>query len=267
MRKTSPLNYAFAIGKIRALEKFLITQEVFVEAIDSRLDEALRLFVESDLYGDELLHIKDSQQLEGVLNQESAKLKNLVSGLILDKELLGLLELDTLKCAEHILKDSSHTFFKDYLMQVIDMHNIKTFLRLYILREPQEKLKGLLVCEGFIKKEILLELYNQDLSALLNRLEYIHKPDSAILNYSAFLKEAIHKLQQENSFLYLEKAINDFLIGVLKAAKYLSFGAEPLIAYYFAKINEVNLIRMIILAKLNDVSGDLVKERLNSVYA
>jgi len=36
-------NYAFAIGKIRALEKSLITQEVFAEAIGSRLDDALRL--------------------------------------------------------------------------------------------------------------------------------------------------------------------------------------------------------------------------------
>jgi V/A-type H+-transporting ATPase subunit C len=65
----------------------------------------------------------------------------------------------------------------------------------------------------------------------------------------------------------LEKASHNFLMQALKPAKYLSFGPEPILAYYFAKVNELNLIRMIVLAKLNAVSLDLVKERLNTVYA
>jgi len=81
------------------------------------------------------------------------------------------------------------------------------------------------------------------------------------------LGEAIRKLERESSFVALEKEINDFLIQILKPAKYLSFGPEPILAYYFAKVNEINLIRMIILAKLNNVPSDLVKERLNNVYA
>ncbi|MBM3251698.1 MAG: V-type ATP synthase subunit C, partial [Candidatus Omnitrophica bacterium] len=79
--------------------------------------------------------------------------------------------------------------------------------------------------------------------------------------------DAIKNLIEQKSFLMLEKAINDFLMETLKPVKYISYGPEPLMAYYFAKTNEINLIRMIILAKLNDVSKDLVKERLNAVYA
>lgn len=262
-----PLDYIFAIGKIRALERFLISQEVFAEALGADLNEALRLFVESDLYSDELLHIKDAQELESALNQETLKLRNLIGSLILDKELLGLLEPNILECAEKILKIYPSEFLEDYLMHTIDMHNIKTYLRLYVLGEPEVKLKKLIECEGFIKRKTLLEAYNQDLPVLLNRLEYIHQPSSRVLNYGSFLKEAIQKLRQDNSFIHLEKAINDFLIQVLKPAKYFSSGPIPLLAYYFAKINEINLIRMIILAKLNNVSGDLVKERLNSAYA
>lgn len=266
MKKISPLNYAFAVGKIRALEKFLIKQEVFEEAIELDLGEATRLFVESDLYSDELLHIKNSQQLETVLSQEMLKLRKLIRNLILDKELLDLIELDTLKCVENILKSYPSEFLQDYLMHVIDMHNIKTFLRLYILKEPAEQLKNLLAREGFIKKDVFLKLYGQGLSSFLNSLEYVHRHNQ-IIDYAYFLREPIQKLQQENSFVALEKATNDFLIRVLKLAKYLSFGPEPVLAYYFAKVNEINLIRMIILAKLNNVSNDLVKERLNSVYA
>ena len=262
----SHLNYAFAVGKIRALEKFLIKPEVFAEAIESNLAEALRLFVESDLYGEELLHIQDSQQLESVLSQELAKLKKIIGDLILDKELLGLLELDTLECIETALKSNTGQFLKDYFMHLADMHNIKTFLRLYVLKEPKDLLKNLLSCEGFIKKDMFLKLYEQDLSVFLFRLEYIHKNEQ-IIDYASFLRNPIQKIKEENSFIALEKAINDFLISVLKPAKYISLGPEPLLAYYFAKVNEINLIRMIILAKFNDVPDTLVKERLNAVYA
>jgi V/A-type H+-transporting ATPase subunit C len=262
----SPLNYAFAVGKVRALERFLIKAEVFEEAMESDLDEALRVFAEADLYSDELLHVKDSRQLETVLNQELLKLKKLVSELLLDKGLLGLLDISPIECLEKILKDFPSEFLQDYLMHLIDMYNIKTFLRLYILGEPREELQKKLACGGFIKKEDFLVLYSQDLPAFLNRLEYVNK-HYRIIDYAFYLAEAIKKMQQDNSFVALEKEINDFLIQMLKPAKYFIFGPEPVLAYYFAKINEINLMRMIILAKINNLPVSLVKERLNSVYA
>jgi len=262
----SPLNYAFAVGKVRALERFLIKAEVFEEAMESGLDEALRLFAEADLYSDELLHVKDSRQLETVLNQELLKLKKLVSELLLDKELLRLLDISPIECLEKILKDFPSEFLQDYLMHLIDMYNIKTFLRLYILGEPREELQKKLACGGFIKKEDFLALYSQDLPAFLRRLEYVNK-HYRIIDYAFYLAEAIKKMKQDNSFVALEKEINDFLIQMLKPAKYFIFGPEPVLAYYFAKINEINLMRMIILAKMNNLPVSLVKERLNSVYA
>ncbi len=266
MKKASVLDYTFAVAKARALEKFLIKEGVFQEAIDGDLAGALRLFVESDLYSDELLHVKDSLTLENILNQELLKLKNLIGDLILDKPLLGLLELKGIECVQEIMKNYPNVFLEDYLRQMIDMHNIKSFLRLYVLKEPKDKLETVLICEGFIQKEDFLKLYEQDLSYFLNRLAYVHKHQE-VIDYAFFLKEAIEKLRKENSFVVLEKVMQDFLIEALKPAKYITFGPEPLIAYYFAKVNEINLMRMIILAKLNDVPGDLIKERLNAVYA
>jgi V/A-type H+-transporting ATPase subunit C len=146
------------------------------------------------------------------------------------------------------------------------MHNIKTFLRLYILKEPSGALEKNLISEGFIEREAFLKFYAQDLIAFVNKLEYVHKRDE-VIDYAFFLREAIEKIEQTRSFVALEKAMNDFLIEILKRAKLIAIGPEPIIAYYFAKINEINLMRMIILAKLNNVSSELVKERLNSVYA
>jgi len=165
-----------------------------------------------------------------------------------------------------IIKGYQSNFLSDYFMHLIDMHNIKSFLRLYVLKEPEEKLRTILTCAGFIKKETFLACYGLDLAVFLNRLEYVYK-NGQLINYAFYLKEAIKSLESENSFVLLEKAINDFLIQVLRPAKYLTFGPEPILAYYLGKRNEIDLIRMIILSKLNNVPSSLVKERLNAVYA
>lgn len=266
LKKTSSLNYIFAVGKIRTLEKFLIRQEVFQEAIESDLDEALRLFVESDLYSDDLLRIKNSRELEEVLTRALADLKKQISDLILDKILLGLLDLNGKKCADYILKNYHSDFLENYVRHLIDMYNIKTFLRLHILKEPQGVLRDNLICDGFIKKEVFLKFYTQDLTAFINQLEYVHKHNQ-IIDYAFTLREGIEKIEQDKSFIVLEKAMNDFLVEVLKAAKLITFGPEPILAYYFAKINEMNLVRLVILAKLNGFPKTIVNERLNSVYA
>jgi vacuolar-type H+-ATPase subunit C/Vma6 len=264
--KVSGLDYAFAVGKIRALERFLIKQEVFEEATKSGLPEALRLFVESDLYSDELLGVKDSQGLEEALNAELLKLKELVGELILENDLQGLLEVvDTARLGRALLK-CKNRFLKDYLMYLADMHNIKTFLRLRILGEAQDELERHLFFEGFIKREEFIRAYALELAVFLNRLEYVNNGERTV-DYAYFLRGPIEGLKKEKSFVGLEKAIADFLITALLPAKYLIFGPEPPLAYYFAKLNEINLIRMIVLSKLNNLPADLAQKRLNAVYA
>jgi len=266
MKNRSVLDYAFSVGRIRALERFLIRQEVFEEAVKSDLSQALRLFTESDLHTADMLHVKNSEELEIILNKEMEKLKSLIRGLLLDDKLRDFIDISDVKNIYDACNDFGDEFLKDYAYYFVDMNNIKTFLRFYILKEPIERLEEELLREGFIPKKDFLKLYTQDIMALLQRLEYIHVHKRAA-DYTYYLGDAIQRAIKENSFVYLEKAINDFLISILKPAKYVTFGPVPVIAYYFAKVNELNLIRMIILAKLNAVSEDLVNSRLNAVYA
>ncbi|MCM8780570.1 MAG: V-type ATPase subunit [Candidatus Omnitrophica bacterium] len=268
MRKkvVSFFDYVFAIGKIRSLERFLIKDKVFQEAIESDLPDALRLFVEAGLYDERLLGISNPRDLEDFLGQQIIQLKGMVQGLILDRALTGLLETNDLKKMQEAIQGYPSQFLKDYLRYLIDMHNIKTFLRLYTLKEPEDKLKACLTYEGFIKKEDFFKLYDQDLSVFIKQLEYV-RTENLLIDYALYLREAIQKIERLNSFVFLEKAIQDFLVQKLQAAKYIPLGPEPVLAYYFAKLNELNTIRMIILAKFNNLSRDFIKERLNISYA
>lgn len=266
VKKRSELDYAFSLGKVRAMERFLFSQELFEEALGSELSEALRLFAESELYSDELMHVTTGQKLENILQKELITLKGTIAALVLDKELLFFLDIDSLTRACLACRCFNSPFLSDYLMSLVDMHNIKTFLRLYVLQEPIELLDEKITCEGFIPKKDFVNLYNKELAAFLNRLEYVHKRTETI-DYTYHLGQAIKNVVKKRSFVALEKAMQDLLMQGLKPAKYFTFGPEAVLAYYFARVNEINLIRLIILAKINNLPKERIVERLNTVYA
>ncbi len=243
----------------------MLGPETFKEAVALDLGEALRIFSASDFYPDKLLHVETTGQLEEILQEQLAQLKKMMQELILDKRLYPLIELKDLKEIASLRGYFKNSFFGDYLNYFIDMHNLKSFLRLLLCREPPEKLQELITVEGFLKKKDLSLLYQKEIALLLRYLEHLPKWETNF-NYALYLAEAIQKTIQEASFIYLEKAIADFLIEGLRPARYLTCGPEPILAYYLARVNEISLVRLIILGKLYGLSSEVISLRLNKVY-
>ena len=52
----------------------------------------------------------------------------------------------------------------------------------------------------------------------------------------------------------------------MKSAKMISFGGEPLLAYIYAKETEIKVIRIIMVGKLNNINGEVIRERLRDIY-
>ena len=63
-----------------------------------------------------------------------------------------------------------------------------------------------------------------------------------------------------------EKWCDDQGVMLLEKAKYLFFGPEPLIAYYFSKEAEIKNVRIILAAKENHLSSDIIRSRLRRLY-
>jgi vacuolar-type H+-ATPase subunit C/Vma6 len=265
-QRVSDLEYVFAVGKIRALGKFLIKEEVFTEALRGDLAGAVRLFAEAGIYGDELLTVRSSDQADAFFSNELRTLKGLIQRLLLDEKLHTLLDVRTVAQAHETVVDFGRAFLTDYVFHLIDMHNIKTFLRLQAVSAPPDELIRRIGAEGFAGKDFFLKSFVQDRTVFLHGLEHMRKR-GAPLDYASVLGEAIAVLEKTGSFIALEAAMAGYLMQALRPARYINFGPEPVLAYYFGRVNEINLMRMIILAKLNDVSSELVQERMAGVYA
>jgi V/A-type H+-transporting ATPase subunit C len=53
---------------------------------------------------------------------------------------------------------------------------------------------------------------------------------------------------------------------LIRDAKYVTFGPEPILAYIYAKESEIKNLRIIMVGKINNIPSEVIRERLREVY-
>lgn len=151
-----------------------------------------------------------------------------------------------------------NSFLQNYVKAQIDIANIKALLRIKQQQKEKEFLQFVLVDGGNIESDKLMNLLNDPIENIPGKL--------FATNYVNMLKHAIEYYQNNGSLHSFDKLSDDYIMGMMKNTKYIAFGVEPLIAYLYAKETEIKVIRIIMVGKLNDVSAEVITERLRETY-
>ncbi len=154
----------------------------------------------------------------------------------------------------YFAEQSPTEFLRFYRRAEIDLLNLKTLVRLKVMGQESlyhhVKLEG-----GNIDPSDAL---NESLESLPQR--FYRTP------YYNLLEDGISGYKKSGSFNLLEKLIDDFMLEILRQTKYIDMGPEPLIAYFFAKINEIKVVRMIFVGKINKMPREKIRERVPDVF-
>ena len=88
----------------------------------------------------------------------------------------------------------------------------------------------------------------------------------AVLSYleNTDYKQGAEEFRESTS--KFEKWCDDLLMDCVSEARYTPFGVEPIVAYYVARDAEVKTARIILSAKKNHLSKDLIRERVRTLY-
>jgi V/A-type H+-transporting ATPase subunit C len=168
--------------------------------------------------------------------------------LLLDRAMYEeILESDALK----------NPFLKGYFTNLIDLLNIKTYLRVRRTNRPKDFLEQALLPKGDVDMTKLVQLA-EPLEVLVDRL--------AFSRYAHVVEEGIQTYQKTDTLTRYEKLADDHLIKYAKQAKVVTFGPEPIVGYLLAKENEIKMIRIIMVGKINHLATEEIKERLRDVY-
>jgi len=71
---------------------------------------------------------------------------------------------------------------------------------------------------------------------------------------------------QEGLSVY-ETARDDFLLKIISKDKADMFSVAPVLGYYLAKINEVRILRVILVSIKNKIAPEEMKKRVRALYA
>jgi len=154
--------------------------------------------------------------------------------------------------------ESEELFVKRFLNINIDLNNIINCIRVKIRGEKKAFIKEFLIPEGDFKIEKIIEIYDSPLSSWFEKLKYT--------DYKDIVELGVNYFQKNNSLMELEKLRDNFILNFSKIGKYITFGIEPLVGFITAKENDIKNIRIILSAKLNNLSPEKIKERVRDTY-
>lgn len=163
---------------------------------------------------------------------------------VIDKACLDAVSAFAQKAHDEVIKDYAELF--------VASANIKIAVRGSKLNKPYEFFtKALANC-----KTLNTELLSR--SAV--------KGFDEICNYllTTKYKEAVSYIKKSMSSF--EKWCDDLLINGMKKQKSEPFSIGPLVAYILAKQNEIKVVRLILIAKLNGLDDSKINERIREMY-
>ncbi len=141
------------------------------------------------------------------------------------------------------LKNSIHNhMLKNLLFDILDLQNVSILLRV----KSQDELLKNMVCEGFLDKKTLLQLFSRDKTALYSLTDNTKKIASLTLTRS-----------KEKAFEQIEKFTHELpLMSLAQFPKDVDTYA-PFLEYCFLYLLQLKNIKMILSLKRNDISCDL----------
>lgn len=260
MKKPSRLSYAYAVGRIRALERDLVEQVVFKEASEEKdVASALKVIFDAGKFSDEMVQIKDSDDLDEFIEKEEEEVRRLMSEILIEEDLLKVFqEEENPGEAVNVTQKTGYSFIHDYIRHKLDLSNLKILFRAKYSGLPREKFESLILEGGFLKDKFILQCFDLSFAKIGEKLR--------ATPYKELWESAVDALVEQETFLELERGIENFLMVFLKRAKYIVFGPEPVIAFGLAKKRELRLVRLLGTGKINQIPDKLLKQRISATY-
>jgi len=156
------------------------------------------------------------------------------------------------------LNEFDSPFLHELARIIIDITNIKMYIRARSLNKSWDFIGKLLLKGGEISEEFYFAGFDKPVEAFVDDLRRT--------KYGDTVKRGWELYTAKKNISGLEKLLDDFLMSYIRRSKLITMGVEPFIAYLFAKETEIRNVRIIMTGKINGLNDDLIRERLRLGY-
>ena len=204
--------------------------------------------------GDELLYTQEADTIESwpeVIDE--------VARFALDKDPFVLsTNLDKILCGYLFHTATFSPFFEDYYALYFELENIRSFFRARQFEKRREIINQVYIPIGNLQLKFFVD--NIDVAQEHLGRNFFTTP------YADIVEKGGVYFEEHESFLRLERLIEEHRLGFLLQARRMTFGVEPLFTYYQFKMNEIKKLRQVYWGKLNEVQVTDLKESIPDVW-
>lgn len=303
LKGTEDTRYAFVNGVVRAKEAKFLKKSHFDRLIDAGIDnfrpilsdtaytgtgEFLDVLVyiekqERQFFDKYCLHyeIKEMVFFPEAIHNLKVKLKNGDTRLFYDVDISKLessseiieiiseyfkhkngfilsTELDKYLCKKLWEFSRVSQFFSEYFKIYFDLENIRSFFRARQFENSFEIFKQVYIKYSSIPEKIFLENLNRDLGTIIRVFR------NTI--YGNIVEQGGNYLENQGSFLRLERLCDEMKLSFLKLTRYFTFGVEPLFGYYQFKLSEIKRLRQVYMGKQYNIPIAQLRESIPDVW-
>lgn len=151
------------------------------------------------------------------------------------------------------LPEVKSKFVNEYYTLEIDLKNIRTYLRAIALEKTGIFDKLYLKGGSFLEEKFTG-----------NFEEFLEKFKNT--DYYELIQKAIEKYVKTKSFLEFEKASDAMLLEHMSKARYINLGIEPIFAFFWIKENNAQVLRTIMVNKLNGIETGEIRKKVRKLY-
>ena len=259
-RKVKSTDYAYSLGRVSALEKYLLPSRYFREAAAMPgAREAARLLIETGRFTSSLDENFDRNCLDEFLQKERNYLLQEMKDMMLLPSIWSIFQQEEKpEKALSLAWKLGNEFILNYLRLKIDLLNLKVICRgAYLaLSEPQRE--TWLFPGGWLSGAQLNELQQRSFHEFGQVLEKTP--------YREWWVKSWDLLKKEETFLALERESENLLILKLREARRYVFGPERVFAYAVARRHELKLFRLVVAGRLQELPPRMIQQRIGLTY-
>ncbi|MFA6867327.1 MAG: V-type ATPase subunit [Clostridia bacterium] len=148
---------------------------------------------------------------------------------------------------------NSDKYIKEYFVTLVDSINIASFVRVIKIGANFNFFLNNFIEGGFINAK-RFEDFGMDIAKMVSGLS------------GTKYKDFLDKLENDDLASF-ETAQDNYLLGIFATNKTDMFSVAPIVGYYLAKLNEIKVIRVVLVCKKNKVPTEELRKRVRNLYA
>jgi len=141
----------------------------------------------------------------------------------------------------------------------IDLYNVETFIRIRITDRSREQFDQFFIPGGSLSVSFFREAWETRIREISRHFEKTA--------FHTLVVKSIEEYQVEGSLTMLEMEGSRLSMEQLAPSRYITFGPEPILAYFVTRIFEIKILRRIMVAKKNNLSVEELRKRVMTFYA